>query len=144
MKKVLFLILLFVIKTTSAYTPKEFSLNTFNSNESVTLKSLKGKKTLINFWATWCTSCVQEIPELHSLKKSSKSSQYNFIAISAGDSEKKVKKFIKRYKFNYKILMDKNSKVTKNWGIDSLPVTIVLGEDGSIIYSDTKPPQVLP
>ena len=126
------------------YTPKDFTLSIYKKEQSMSLKDLKGKKTLINFWASWCTSCIEEIPILHKLKVSKGSKDYNFIAINAGDSKKKIKKFIKRYKYNYMTLMDKNRSVSKSWGVTNLPITLVLDEDGKIIFQGIRPPKVLP
>lgn len=144
MKKVILLITISVFFSTNAYTPKDFKLDSYDNTSPVELKSLNDKKTLINFWATWCTSCVEEIPILHKLKKSTNAKDYHFIAISAGDSRKKIKKFIKRYKYNYKILMDHDNSVSKSWGVDALPVTIILSKDNKVLYQGIRPPQTLP
>lgn len=140
-----FLIFLFpLLLSNKTYTPKSFSLKIYGKNQSVTLANNSGKKTLINFWASWCTSCVEEIPILHGLKNDPKAKNYRFLAISAGDSKKKIKKFIKRYKFNYTILMDKSRNISKSWGVDALPVTIILDKLGKVIYADIRPPKTLP
>jgi thiol-disulfide isomerase/thioredoxin len=44
----------------------EFSLTDLNGRVW-TLADLKGKTTLINFWATWCPPCVGEMPYLEKL-----------------------------------------------------------------------------
>lgn len=36
----------------------------------VKLDDLKGKVTVINYWATWCPPCVEELPHLSSLARS--------------------------------------------------------------------------
>jgi len=33
-------------------------------NNEVDLSSFKGKKVLINYWATWCAPCIQKMPSL--------------------------------------------------------------------------------
>ena len=124
-------------------TPTEFDLPVFSKKERVTLKSLNNKKTLINFWATWCTSCIQEMPELHHLMDSDKKGEYNFIAISAGDTKRKIKKFVKKHGFRYKILMDKSREVSKKWGIDSLPITVILDKNRKVIFKGIRPPKSL-
>jgi peroxiredoxin len=143
MLKILLLLPLFTYGASLNITPKSFDLPVYGSEETVKLSSLKGKKTLINFWASWCTSCIEELPDLHALKKSAKSSGYEFIAINAGDTPKKIKRFIKRNKFNYKILQDRSREISKSWGVDSLPITVILDETGKVIYKGTRPPKSL-
>lgn len=145
MMKALFLTILFsTIYSVNAYTPQDFSLESFTNSKNINLKDLNDKKVLINFWATWCTSCIEEIPLLHKLKESKNANDYHFIAISAGDTKKKIKKFIKRYKYNYEILLDKDNSISKSWGIEALPVTIILDKDRKTIYQGIRPPKVLP
>lgn len=144
MKLLIAICLLSFNVSVKAYTVKPFSLESYKSSAFITLEQLNKKKVLINFWASWCTSCIEEIPLLHNLKKSKKAKEYNFIAISAGDTKKKIKKFVKRYKYNYNILMDKDSSLSKSWGIGALPVTIILDTNGKIIYEGIRPPTVLP
>ncbi|WP_034719082.1 TlpA disulfide reductase family protein, partial [Bacteriovorax sp. DB6_IX] len=72
-----------------------------------------------------------------------KAKDYNFIAINAGDSPKKIKRFIKKYKFKYNILQDRSRELSKSWGIDSLPITVILDSNGKVIYSGIRPPKSL-
>lgn len=137
-KIVLILSLVFSLELT-AKTFQSFSLPIYKKNETFTFK--KGKRTLINFWASWCTSCIQEIPILEELKN--KNPEVSFIAINAGDSKKKIKKFLKKTGFSYTVLMDKSKKVSKELGILSLPQTIVIDEAGNIIFHKSFPPKSL-
>lgn len=41
----------------------DFTLETL-TGEKVTLSDLKGKKVILNFWATWCPPCRAEMPHL--------------------------------------------------------------------------------
>ena len=117
----------------------EFSLPIYNKSEVYTYK--KGKPAVINFWASWCTSCIQEIPILEELKKNNP--KHSFIAINAGDSKKKIKKFLKKTNFSYEVLMDKDKSTSKKLGVLSLPQTIVVNKEGEIIYHKSVPPEKL-
>ena len=71
------------------------------------------------------------------------SDEYEFVAINAGEKNVKIKKFMKRYKFSYKILEDKNRDYSKSIGVEELPRTLVIDEKGTITYSGTRPPKKL-
>lgn len=47
----------------------DFTLKTL-SGERTSLSDVKGKKVLLNFWATWCKPCRQEMPAMEELQRS--------------------------------------------------------------------------
>lgn len=106
------------------------------------LSDYLGKQVIvINFWASWCPSCITEIPELHQLKKDHPNALY--IGINAGERKSKVKRFLKKYKFNYIILMDKNRLISKSLGVESLPQTFVISKKKIITFRGHRPPKSL-
>jgi thiol-disulfide isomerase/thioredoxin len=120
---------------------KSFSLPIYKEEKSFKYPMKEKKKLVINFWATWCTSCIQEIPILEKLKKDHP--RVEFVAVSAGDSPRKIKKFLKKHGFTYKVLMDKDKSFSKGLGILNLPQTLVIDESGKIIYQKDIPPTSL-
>ena len=90
-------------------------------------QEVKGhKKVLINFWASWCTACIQELAELEDLKKANEKNGVLFVAINAGEKKKKIKRFLRKYKFSYLILEDKDRVLSKSLNVTDLPKTIVI------------------
>lgn len=141
MKKVFLILVFCFMNLVYAKSISNIDLPLFGSNKVFKLSSYKNKKIVINFWASWCTACAQEISELESLKK--KYPGAIFIAINAGEKQKNIKRFLNKYKFTYLILEDKNRVFSKNIGINSLPQTIVLGENHEIEYHSHIPPKKL-
>jgi len=117
----------------------EINLPIYNSDKQFIFKGNGKGKTLINFWASWCTSCIQELPILEKLKKDHPN--VTFIAINAGESKGKIKKFLKKNTFTYKILMDKDKSFSKGLGVLSLPQTFVVDASGKVIYHGEVPPK---
>ena len=138
--KILIFILIFL--PVNAEKIKDASFPIFGSKEIHHLKKNNlGKKTIINFWASWCTACVKELEELETLKKNYP--DYNYVAINAGEKNKKIKKFYKKYKFSYKILLDDKKEFSKSVGVLELPRTIVVDKDLNILYNSAIPPKKL-
>lgn len=121
----------------------DFEFNVYQKNEKFILSNkLKGKKILINFWASWCTSCAHEIPQLEALK-AKYGNDVLFIAINAGEKPNLIERFLKKYKFTYTVLIDEERVFSKKIGVNALPVTIVLDKEMKIVYRDIVPPKDL-
>lgn len=129
----------------NAYAEKmiNFNLPIYQTNEKFQLSErLKGKKILINFWASWCTSCIHEIPQLEALKLKH-GNDVQFVAINAGEKSNLIDRFLRKNKFTFLILNDDDRNYSKSIGVNSLPVTIVVDKDMNIIYRDIVPPKEL-
>ena len=92
---------------------------------------------LLTFWATWCRPCVDEMKALNRIYEDYKSEGFNLVAISV-DSEKsvaRVKPFIKSKNYDFTVLLDTNSEVARTFYAQIVPYTVLLDENGSIVYS---------
>jgi len=97
------------------------------NNNEVDLSSFRGKKILINYWATWCGSCIQEMPSLLKAQELLKDENYIFLLVS-DESIQKISRFKNRKKFNFTYL--KSSVSLGSMGIYSLPTTYIFNEKG--------------
>ena len=98
-------------------------------NNEVNLSSFKGKKILINYWATWCGPCIQEMPSLLRAQEQLKS-EYVFLLVSE-ESTQRISRFKSRKKFNFNYIRSRVSLASI--GIYSLPITIIYDEEGKEI-----------
>ena len=102
-----------------------FDLN----NNILEPKSLYGKKTIINYWATWCGPCIKEMPEIENAQK--KLSQiYNFVLVSDENMEK-ILDFTTSREFDLNFF--KSKKSNEIVGVYSLPTSFVYDEKGKKI-----------
>ena len=63
--------------------------------------SLKGRVTLVHFWATWCAPCQEEMPALDKFYREHQRDGFVVIAISVDDTadEQKVREMARRFAF---------------------------------------------
>ncbi|EGQ27193.1 peroxiredoxin family protein [Sporosarcina newyorkensis] len=119
------------------YSPApDFTLETL-AGETVTLSELKGKKVILNFWATWCPPCKAEMPHMESFySKLTDEDQVELIAVNVTESEKlgisEVENFVKSYKLSFPIPLDKTAEVTRMYGVFSMPTTFMIDTKGRI------------
>lgn len=110
----------------------EFTLNDLK-DKKVSLSDYKGKYVMINFWATWCSACKSELPDLEKFYKSNKNNKdFKLLTIDVGESKDAVEKFMKENKYNFEVLLDKNTEVSYNYTATALPTTVLIDKEGYI------------
>jgi peroxiredoxin len=97
-----------------------------------TLKDLRGKVVVVNFWATWCPPCRKEMPDLQALYNEFKGQGLVILALSDEDAAK-VKPFIAERKISYPVLLDPDRKVHKEFQIEGIPKSFVYDRDGKLV-----------
>lgn len=93
--------------------------------------SLKGKKVIVNFYASWCPNCLDELKTLNRIKEQ-KLGDVEIIAITDEGMTKMIDfKTKKQYPFTFLTLNKPFSAI----GINSIPVTYLLNTKGTIVYN---------
>jgi len=82
----------------------DFTLADLKGNKW-TLKELRGKVVLVNFWATWCPPCRKEMPDLDALYRRFEKQGFVILAISDEETAK-VTPFLAAHGVAYPILLD--------------------------------------
>ena len=98
-----------------------------------TLKDLKGKVVLVNFWATWCPPCQKEMPDLEALYNQYKDQGFVILAISEDEETPKVAPFIAEHKITYPILLDPGAKVNNVFAVEGIPKSFVYDREGKLV-----------
>ena len=114
--------------------PFDFSINSLNGEE-ICLKDYQGKKIVhLLFWSTWCPHCLLEMAKLNKLYQDIDNKPYEILAINVclNESIKRIKKIQKQYQIQCKILLDEKGKMSKGFGVVSIPYHIIIDKEGVI------------
>ena len=102
---------------------------------SKTTEDLKGRVTLVNFWATSCVTCVGEMPKVIATYDKYKAQGYDTLAVAMSyDPPSYVVNFAETRKLPFKVAIDNTGAVAKAWGDVALtPTTYIVNKRGEIV-----------
>jgi thiol-disulfide isomerase/thioredoxin len=108
----------------------DFTLRDLTATEW-SLKKLRGRVVLVNFWATWCPPCRREMPDMETLYQRFGPRGLVILAISDEDAAK-VQPFVAG-KFSYPILLDPGRQVNQLFAVEGIPKSFLYGRDGKLV-----------
>lgn len=97
------------------------------NNNPVDLTQYKGRRIILNYWATWCGPCIKEMPGLKIAEGLLENHNYIFLLVS-DETISKISEFKMNKKFDFNYLKSVNSIETL--GIYSLPTSYIFDENG--------------
>ena len=96
---------------------------------------LKGKVTLVNFWATTCVTCVKEMPDIMATYQKYQDKGYDTVAVAMSyDPPAWVLNFAKTRQLPFKVALDNTGEVAQAWGdVKLTPTTYLVNKQGKIV-----------
>ena len=100
-----------------------------------TTADLKGRVTLVNFWATSCVTCVAEMPKVIATYEKYKGRGYDTLAVAMSyDPPSYVVNYAQTRKLPFKVAIDNTGAVAKSWGdVQLTPTSYVVNKRGQIV-----------
>lgn len=112
------------------------------SGKSVQLSDFKGKKVILNFWATWCPPCQKEMPDMQAFyEKYGNDVQLLAVNLTSSEGSKQaVSKFLKEKQFTFRVLLDDQDSVgSKKYRVSTIPTSYFIDEEGKIVQRVNGP-----
>jgi peroxiredoxin len=109
----------------------DFTLSDLNGTKW-SLRDLRGKVVMVNFWATWCPPCRKEMPDMEALYKRFQQRGLVILAISDEDAGK-VQPFIAAAGYSYPVLLDPGRKVNELFAIEGIPKSFLYNREGKLV-----------
>jgi peroxiredoxin len=116
----------------------DFNMTDLAGN-SISLKELRGKTVILDFWATWCGPCIASFPGMQMAVdkfKSDESVAFLFINTweRGSDVKKMVADFIEKKNYRFHVLLDSDNKVVESYSVEGIPTKFVIDKNGKIRF----------
>lgn len=110
-----------------------------NTNRPLSLKELKGRIVILDFWTYCCINCLHVLPDLKFLEQKYKDSLTVIGVHSAKfDNEKEVeniRRSILRYDIEHPVLVDSGFNVWQQYAVRAWPTLVMIDPEGYYIGS---------
>ena len=108
-----------------------------NTDHPISLKELRGKVVLLNFWTYCCINCMHVIPDL---KKLEAKYQNELVVIGVhsakftGEKEtQNIREAIMRYELVHPVVNDKDMRIWDAYGVHAWPTMVLIDPAGKIV-----------
>lgn len=100
--------------------------------KTLKLSELKGRRVVLDFWATWCPPCRMEIPHFVQLSKENPADQLLIVGISSEDGDT-LRDFAQKNGVNYPMASKDDEDLPEPYSlIRAIPTTFFIDRNGII------------
>ena len=136
---------LFASDSHSGSIGKPFNLEFANAINSkpISMKHLKGKVVVIDFWATWCGPCVAEMPKMKELYAKYQDQGVEFIGVSLDKPREQggldnLKKFVKEHEIAWPQYFAADGEFARYWKVNAIPRVFIVDAEGKLRSTEAR------
>jgi peroxiredoxin len=104
---------------------------------TVSLKSLRGKVVLVDFWGTFCEPCKKSFPKLQDLNTKFSASGLRIVGVSEdeADDKDKIPSFADTYGAKFTLGWDEDKTIAKAYKPPTMPSTFIIDKKGVVRFA---------
>ena len=103
-----------------------------SADDALDLDEYQGNVVVVDFWASWCVPCRRSFPWLNKMHAKYADDGLVIIGINLDASKKDAAAFLEDYPAAFRIYYDTDAVYAKEFDIQAMPSSFVLGRDGEI------------
>jgi DNA-binding beta-propeller fold protein YncE len=108
-----------------------------NTDRPLSLRELRGKFVLLDFWTYCCINCMHIIPDLKKLEAKYPTELVVIGVHSAKFKNEKessnIREAILRYEIGHPVVNDADMSIWSTWGVNSWPTVALIDPDGKVV-----------
>lgn len=118
----------------SAATPAglDFSFSDL-SGATHTLSEVRGRTTLLEFWASWCVPCRKGFPFLNRLQERHGPAGLKVVAVTLEEDEAAVREFVSDHPGEFLVGRDPSGHAGELYQVAAMPTSILLDRGGRVM-----------
>jgi peptide-methionine (R)-S-oxide reductase len=129
-----------LVSETNAPTAPEFAPGTWLNSDPLTLKSLRGRVVLVDFWTFGCYNCRNTLPFLKRWHERYSDKGLTIIGVHSPefDAEKKIENLrreVASLGIRYPVVTDNNYETWRTYKVEAWPTAFLLDKSGHIRWS---------
>jgi thiol-disulfide isomerase/thioredoxin len=96
------------------------------------LENLRGKKVVLNFWATWCAPCKEELPSLQIFSDLQNPEQVLVLTINVKEPPGRAQRFMQNNQISLPLISYAQGEWAQKFGVKVYPTSLLLDTKGQI------------
>jgi thiol-disulfide isomerase/thioredoxin len=125
----------------------EISVQTWINNDATTLRDLRGRVVLLEFWATWCKPCEEMFPKLRKLDEELSERGLEVVALTrhymayratAASQEEELelmRKVVREHAVAFRVGVAEDERTQELYGATGLPMLALIDRKGVVRYA---------
>lgn len=113
----------------------DFELTTL-AGKPVKLSDYKGKKVILNFWATWCPPCRAEMPDMQKYyEEQAEGENVEILAVNLTTEDKgmdAINAFVAEFSLTFPVPMDTEGSIGKVYQAATIPTSYMIDTEGRV------------
>lgn len=99
----------------------------------LSLNELRGRRVVLNFWASWCIPCREEAPLLERTWRRARRDGVLFLGLDMQDVTEDARGFLRHFRIDYLNIRDPTNTVAHRYGVTGVPETFFITPTGRIV-----------
>jgi thiol-disulfide isomerase/thioredoxin len=95
------------------------------------LSELRGKKVLLNFWATWCEPCRSEMPDLQQATQAY-GDKLVVLGVNKLEQVAVIPPFLKEVPVSFPLIVNTQGDISSRYAAKNIPTSFFINSDGTV------------